>query len=98
MTAGSVFCHKEIANGFVLAQDYVADSPSVQLLCINGFDYQIAIDKHMIRERQLVAQSLATLSAFEHWGQTKFDSVSNCFRIKRHQKGEVIISLSLIHI
>ena len=93
---GAVFAHKETKNQSVLLNDFVADSPTssegdVKVLCIPAFDYQITIDKHLIREKALVAESLSTLKSFEQWTQAKFDSFSQNFRIKRYNKGEIIL-------
>ena len=88
---GGVFGHKEYRQGSILLSDYVVDSPTAQILCISSFDYLITVDKHLVRERSLAAQALTKLSSFENWTQTKFESFSQQFRIKRHKKGELIL-------
>ena len=60
----------------MLLSDYVAESKSAQVLCLSGFDYMITVDKHIVRERSLVAQALTKLKSFEGWTQTKFESFS----------------------
>ena len=49
------------------------------------------MDKHIVRDRNAVAQALTSLKTFETWTQTKFESFSQHFRIKRHRKGEIIL-------
>lgn len=38
-----------------------------------------------------MAESLGQLKSFESWTQTKFDSFSQNFRIKRFRKNEVVL-------
>lgn len=64
---GTIFAHKAIRRGDKLAQDYVADKPGTQLLVINGFDYQIIVDKHTVLETKLVAAMLQSMNSFSHW-------------------------------
>lgn len=73
-----------------MLSDYVADQKMTQVLCVNGFDYAITVDKHLITERQQVARSLKQLKTLDHWTQTKLESLSQNFKIKYHRKGEVI--------
>lgn len=32
-------------------QDYVCESAEARVLCMNGFDFQIVVDKHLMMER-----------------------------------------------
>lgn len=88
---GTIFAHKAIRRGDKLAQDYVADKPGTQLLVINGFDYQIIVDKHTVLETKLVAAMLQSMNSFSHWNQSKIDTLSHCFKVKRRNKGHLVI-------
>ena len=84
LTVGDVFAHKEVRLGHVLTSDFVADSEDTRVLCFNGFDYQIAVDKLRAQERRDLAVELQRLKSLEHWDQAKFESFSSLFKSKRH--------------
>lgn len=91
LEVGAVFGHKAIRKGNVLDMDYVAVSDDTKVLCINGFDYFIAHDKFLAIEAKHVTQTIKGMESLEGWIQAKFDSVGQSFKVKRHQKDELVL-------
>ena len=76
LKVGQVFGHKEIKKGLIFLSDYVCDSRTAKVLCIIGFDYFIAVDKHAVLERHIVGDTMTRITSFNHWTPNKVENFS----------------------